>query len=174
MFQVRQILVFSCLTILALPGVAIAHVAAGDLHYHTFGDGLVHAITGLDHVFVAVLVGLWAAWRPVKSSGLALGLYAVSMVLPGQLGLGGEFTMLDILLVCAGIAVMIGFMLKGGDRLLMALVLTAASLQGFIHGMAASGSGNSPAFMAGLTSATMAVAIIATIASLKFELKALR
>lgn len=173
MSRISQAIAFSCIAVLAAPVAAFAHVVPGDPHYHTFGDGFVHAATGLDHVFVAVLVGLWAAWRPLKSSALALSLYGAGIVIAGLLGLGGENALLDTALVGSGFAAVVAGMLKGRDWLVAALVLVAASIQGFIHGMAASSMGHSVPFIAGLTVATLAIAALAAAASRKFNLSVL-
>ena len=159
--------------IFVVPSTAFGHVVPGDVHYHGFSDGFAHAATGLDHLFVAVLVGVWAAWRPLKSSAVALGIYGAGMAISGLLGLGGENAALDIALVGAGFAAVAMGMMKGREWLTAALVLTAAALQGFIHGMAASEMGASTGFIAGLTVATLAIATAAGVASRRFKMKAL-
>jgi len=156
-----------------VPSTAFAHVVAGDTHYHSFGDGFVHAATGLDHVFVAVLVGLWAAWRPLKSTALALGIYGAGLAVAGMLGLGGENAALDIALVGSAFAAVVAGIAKGRDWLVASLVLVAAALQGFIHGMAASEVGYGAPFITGLTVATLGIAAVAGVASRRFKIRAL-
>jgi urease accessory protein len=54
----------SCLfaaTLLVIPALASAHVGAGIVSYGGFINGLVHPVTGLDHVVAMVAVGLWGA-----------------------------------------------------------------------------------------------------------------
>lgn len=161
------------LAIFVVPSTAFAHVVAGDTHYHGFGDGFVHAATGLDHLFVAVLVGLWAAWRPLRSSAFALAIYGGGMAVSGLLGLAGENAMLDAALIGSGFAAVVAGMLKGREWLTASLVLAAAALQGFIHGMAASDVGQSAGFIAGLTVSTLVIAAGAAFASRRFNVRAL-
>lgn len=155
------------------PAAAFAHVVPGDGHYHSFADGLAHAATGLDHVFVAVLVGLWAAWRPLKSTAVALGIYGGGIAVAGLLGLGGENAALDMVLVGSAFGAVVAGMMKGRDWIVAALVLVAAGMQGFIHGMAASEVGYGVNFIAGLTVATLAIAAIAGGVSRRFKIRAL-
>ncbi len=163
----------SLFAMVAVPGTAFAHVVPGDVHYHTFGDGFMHAATGVDHVFVAILAGLWAAWRPLRSSAMALGIYGGGLAVSALLGLAGESAALDIALAGSGFAAVVAGMIKGRDWLVAALVLVAAALQGFIHGMAASSMGQSAGFIAGLTVATLAIAGCAAIVSRRFKVRAL-
>lgn len=156
-----------------VPSTAFAHVVPGDTHYHSVADGFVHAATGLDHVFVAVLVGLWPAWRPLKSTVVALGIYGAGMAVAGLIGLGGENAMLDIALVGSGFAAVAAGIMKGRDWLVASLVLTAAALQGIIHGMAASEVGYGLPFITGLTVATLGIAAVAGVVSRKLKVRAL-
>jgi urease accessory protein len=155
-----------------VPSTAFAHVVPGDTHYHGFVDGFTHAVTGLDHVFVAILVGLWAAWRPLTSSVAALGIYGTGMAVSGLLGLGGGSAILDMALAGAGFAAAVAGLAKGRAWLVGSLVLLAAALQGVIHGMAASEVGRSAGFIAGLTVATLAIAAVTRLASQRFSPKA--
>ena len=86
---------------------------------------------------------------------------------------GWGLSPLDIALAGSGFAAVVAGMIKGRDWLVAALVLVAAALQGFIHGMAASSMGQSAGFIAGLTVATLAIAGCAAIVSRRFKVRAL-
>ena len=71
------------LTMLFAPA-AVAH-GPGDAHMHGWSDGMLHPLTGLDHLAAMLGVGLWAAMRPGAGmwlvpagfvSGMAAGLFS--------------------------------------------------------------------------------------------------
>jgi urease accessory protein len=63
---------------------AFAHTS-GDAHAHGLGEGMLHPLTGLDHLAAMLGVGLWAAMRPGAGvwlipagfvTGMSMGLFS--------------------------------------------------------------------------------------------------
>ena len=153
----RALLAFA---LLALAGTAQAHVGHEGGHAATFLSGLVHPVSGIDHLLAMVAVGLWSAvsmarhrWpTPTLFVGvMSLGalLAHLGLVLP----LGGSLE----LLIAASV-VLLGGLLVSGARLpgAMGLSLVAASalLHGTAHGMAMVAGESFMAYGAGFVLAT--------------------
>jgi len=100
------------LTILT-PGTALAHYTEGTLTGSLAG-GILHPLTGLDHLLVIVAVGLWAARQPLK---LKLGIpvvFALTLAgagiiaqlsgvgLPYEAGIGMSLLLAGVLLALPG------------------------------------------------------------------------
>ncbi|MCA1904448.1 MAG: HupE/UreJ family protein [Cyanobacteria bacterium KgW148] len=69
------------LTVIFFPGLASAHVNAGETA--GFMHGFLHPIGGLDHILAMVAVGLWAAQLGGKA------LWAVPLAFVGAMAIGG-------------------------------------------------------------------------------------
>lgn len=85
------------LTVALTPGLAAAHTGLGA---HGMADGLLHPITGADHLLAMVAVGLWAA----SLGGRAL--WAVPLAFMAMMGAGAALSMAGVAL--PGVEGMIG------------------------------------------------------------------
>jgi urease accessory protein len=141
---------------LLLSGSAMAHPGhGGDLGLVA---GLLHPLTGLDHLLVMLGVGLWAASR---STGKAvLGLPAVFLAAMAA-GMGLGMTGIGVPGLEAGIAasvlvmgVLIAARLQLNMPAAVAIVATAALLHGSAHGLEMPATGQW-AFMAGVLLASL-------------------
>jgi urease accessory protein len=145
-------------TSLLLAPAAFAHLQGGAAAGLT--SGLLHPLTGLDHVLAMLAVGLWAAqrggaerWRlPLAFVGTMLvgGVLGMSgLVLPyGEIGIALSVLLLGVLIVSAP---------RLSSPAALALVAAAALLHGHAHGSELA-AGLSPAlYAAGFVAATAAL-----------------
>ncbi|MBI1179674.1 MAG: hypothetical protein GC201_03895 [Alphaproteobacteria bacterium] len=169
----RHPLFAAALALAVVAPVAVqAHVVPGDVHYHGFADGLMHVATGLDHLAIAGLVGLWAAWRPVKAALALIALYGGGIALTGMLGFSGEFLAMDVLVAALAAGGVAAALWRAPLLVVGTLILAAAGLQGFTHGMAAAATHDGAGFVAGVTVATLAVTAVAAGLARRFSLRA--
>lgn len=128
---IARLLVFGALA--GLPGVALAHTGHGEMS--SFASGLVHPLTGLDHVLAMVAVGLLAAHLGGRSM-LALPLVFMTMVLAGgAVALAG----LALPVVEAGIlasVLVLGGLIASGRSLPGSLALALCAAFALFHGQA--------------------------------------
>jgi urease accessory protein len=127
---------FTLLSILLVPTLAQAHPAAPG-HTHGFSNGLLHPLTGLDHICAMVAVGLWAAQRGGRALWLVPTTFVSIMTVGGALGMGG----IHIPYVEQGIAtsvLVLGIFIAAAVRLplvaSMAIVGLFALFHGYAHG----------------------------------------
>jgi len=76
------------LSLLLVPSLAQAHPGMPG-HVHGFDNGLLHPLTGLDHVCAMIAVGLWAAQRGGRARWLLPLTFVSVMVIGGALGMDG-------------------------------------------------------------------------------------
>lgn len=140
-----------------LPNLAAAHVGHGNVNAGGFVDGLLHPITGLDHVVAMVAVGLWGAQlgRPA--------IWVLPITFPLMMAIGGFIGVIGIPLpgVIVGIALsglVLGLMIAAALRpplpLAALLVAAFAILHGHTHGTAMPLAGAPLVFGAGFVIAT--------------------
>jgi len=121
----------------ALLGIGAAPV----VHAHTLGisggvlDGLVHPLTGLDHLLAMLAVGLWAAQRGGRAVIVLPGAFVASLaagvVLPAQ---GIELSALELGIL--GSLLMLGALLALGARPALPTCAVLTALFGLWHGYA--------------------------------------
>jgi urease accessory protein len=116
-----------------VPGLAFAHVGAGDTH--GFAHGFMHPIGGLDHVLAMVGVGLFAS----RLGGRALWLVPLAFV--AMMGVGGAVGMAGIGLpyVEIGIAasvIVLGLAVALQLGMPLAAAMAAVGLFAVFHGHA--------------------------------------
>jgi len=121
--------------LVCLPNLASAHILPGTAH--GFHDGLLHPLTGLDHLLAMIAVGLWAA----QHRGRALWLIPLSFV--GVMLLGGILGVAGVYVPGAELAIAISVLALGGlvatmtrftPSLSMSLVGFFALFHGYAHG----------------------------------------
>lgn len=139
------------------PGAAMAHVGHGAVNAGGFIDGLLHPVTGLDHVVAMIAVGLWGAQlgRPA--------IWALPITFPLVMALGGFIGLIGVPLpgVVIGVAlsgIILGAMVAAALRppltLAALIVATFAIFHGHTHGTAMPLAGAPLAFGAGFVVAT--------------------
>jgi urease accessory protein len=75
--------------LLALPGLASAHIVPGTSHTHGLEAGFMHPLTGLDHLLAMFAVGLWAAQHRGRAVWMIPLTFVSVMILGGVIGLSG-------------------------------------------------------------------------------------
>lgn len=123
---------------LSLPTLALAHTGAADGHAHVrFFDGLLHPVTGADHLAAMLAVGAWSALalRPPWAAPLAFVALLLAGALAGLSGLSG-FHLPAVEPMIAASLLVIGLLMATRARLPVALA--AALVGGFalFHGVA--------------------------------------
>jgi urease accessory protein len=122
------------LLIFLVPSLAQAHPGAPG-HTHGFSNGLLHPLTGLDHICAMVAVGLWAAQRGGRALWLVPLTFVSIMIVGGILGMGG----VGIPYVEQGIAasvLVLGIFIAAAVRLPLAASMAIVGLFALFHGYA--------------------------------------
>jgi urease accessory protein len=121
--------------LLVLPNLASAHILPGTSH--GLQDGLMHPLTGWDHLLAMVAVGLWAAQQRGRAMWQIPLAFVSVMVLGGILGVTG------VLVPGAELAIAISVLALGGliatkttfaPTLSMMVVGAFALFHGYAHG----------------------------------------
>lgn len=143
---------------LAFPAIALAH-PGHDGHELTwdFGAGVVHPLTGWDHLLAMVAVGLWAARLEGKSRWLVPAAFIGAMGIGGLLGQSGT-TLPGMEQGIAASLLVLGLLIATGTRLPlfagMALTAAFAIFHGFAHGAEAPANASGLIYGAGFIAAT--------------------
>ncbi|MFZ1499674.1 MAG: HupE/UreJ family protein [Giesbergeria sp.] len=147
-------------TLLALTGVAQAHVGHEGGHSSTFLSGLAHPASGIDHLLAMVAVGLWSAVAWPQRRWLAPAVFVAMMALGAVLAhqgltlpVGGALEWL-----IAASVVLLGGLLVCGAALPgtwgLVLVAVSAWLHGTAHGLEMAEGASFMAYGAGFVLAT--------------------
>jgi urease accessory protein len=141
---------------LLLPLSAQAHAGPGG--HAGFALGLMHPLTGLDHLLAMLAVGLWAAQMPRYSLPRILAYTATALLIGAMTGLAG----IGLPMVEAGLAlsvVLFGALVVAGSRLpfnvAISLVALFAVLHGHAHGSELPAHASGYAFVAGFLLASL-------------------
>jgi urease accessory protein len=138
-----------------LPNLASAHILPGTSH--GFQDGLLHPLTGWDHLLAMIAVGLWAA----QQRGRAMWLIPLSFV--GMMLLGGILGLVGVTMPGAELAIAISVLALGGlvatatrftPSLSMCVVGIFALFHGYAHGHEMPASASAISFSVGFVAAT--------------------
>lgn len=146
--------------LLAITLAASAALTAGPALAHPGHDGsllagLVHPLSGVDHLAAMVAVGLWAATRPARQALIAP-LAFMAMLAAGAVGgvLLGAPPMVEPM-VASSVTVLGALIVLAArlpSRLALGLIAATGALHGFAHG--AEASGNLAAYFAGFLAAS--------------------
>ncbi len=120
---------------LLLPGLALAHTGAGDHHTHSaLASGLLHPLTGLDHLAAMLALGVWSALavRPLWLAPAAFVLMLAVGALAGFAGLGVP----AVEPMIASSLLVLGLLVALRRGLPVALAAALAGLFAFFHGAA--------------------------------------
>jgi urease accessory protein len=114
-----------------IPGTAWAHP---DHRGQVLVDGLVHPLTGIDHLAAMVLVGMVAALLVKRNAWLVPVIFTVGLVggfaASARLAAGAIEPLVLLSLVCGGLALLLRIPLA------FALAIFATAIFGFAHGAA--------------------------------------
>ena len=146
----------------ALSTSASAHLGTDSGTHHTLVDGLLHPLTGLDHLAAMLAVGLWSALSATSARRMWLAPVAFAgMLLVGALlGLNGLELPAVEPMIAASLLVM-GLLVA--TRAQLPLAVTAgvvgvfAVFHGIAHGTELAGGGNGFAPLLGMLVATIAL-----------------
>jgi urease accessory protein len=148
--------------IFLLPALAQAHPGIPG-HTHGLANGLLHPLTGLDHICAMVAVGLWAAQRGGRALWLVPSVFVSVMILGGALGMAA----VSVPFVEPGIAasvLVLGVLVAAAVRLPLAasalLVGTFALFHGYAHGAEMPASASGAAYCLGFVAVTACLHVL--------------
>jgi urease accessory protein len=116
-----------------VPAVVSAHVESGEAG--GFLSGLSHPVSGLDHVFAMVAVGLWGAQLGAPALWLLPVAFPMMMALGGALGLIG-LPLPGVEIGIAASAIVLGGLVLMQTRLPLAAALPIVAVFAVFHGHA--------------------------------------
>jgi urease accessory protein len=160
---IRAFSLFQCalplVLIFLLSSLAQAHPGPPG-HTHGFTNGLLHPLTGLDHICAMVAVGLWAAQRGGRALWLVPTTFVSIMIVGGILGMGHA----GIPYVEQGIAasvLVLGILIAATIRLPLtasaAIVGLFALFHGYAHGAEMPDTASGLAYGVGFVIATVSL-----------------
>ena len=148
--------ILGLLVLFAFASVSVlAHAGHGDIA--GLGDGILHVTSGLDHMLVAVAVGIWSMAYPWKRAWLLPLAFVTAMGAAAWIGVGRERIDVAQLLVVASLVVL-GVLIMRANAFsvagAVAICLVFGAIHGYAHGTEAGTSGDYRAFVGGLVLAT--------------------
>ncbi|HEY2882604.1 MAG TPA: HupE/UreJ family protein [Pirellulales bacterium] len=123
----------SLLALLLWPSLAHAHVGVGETN--GFANGVIHPITGLDHICAMVAVGLWAAQRGGRAIWLVPLTFVSVMALGGWLGMIGRSMPFVEQGIVASVLIL-GLLIAAAVRLPLVVSVLIVGLFALFHGHA--------------------------------------
>ena len=158
----------------ALSTAAEAHTGIGSTS--AFSAGLVHPLTGIDHILAMVAVGLWAGLRGGPALWVWPATFVGAMLMGGALGMTGiglPFVEKGILLSVLALGVAAALALRPSVAVGMALIALAGLFHGHAHGTEVPADASGLVYAAGFALATAALhaaGVAATVAATRFAL----
>ncbi len=147
--------------VLAHHGESAAALAAGG-----FLAGLLHPFSGLDHLVILLLIGVWSARRAAPAAWsvptLALAALVLGAALPESLAVARAIPAYVLVLAIAAVACIRRMPISLG----VAVIFAASALHANAHVDALAGAG--PAFLSGLAAGAAAVLSLGMAATLAF------
>jgi urease accessory protein len=158
--------VLVALAALVLPALASAHEGHGA---HDLGAGLLHPLTGLDHLLAIVAVGWWSAGTQTRRWWAIPLAFSLAMLAGAIAGTGREPPAPTEPAIVASL-LLFGALLAGRVTLALpfaiALVLPFAAMHGHAHGGELANASATP-WLAGMALATLALHIAGAFAGWK-------
>ena len=145
------------LVVLSLASIASAHPGGA---MHNMAEGVIHPITGLDHLLVMVAVGVWAALGSGRRVWTVPAAFVGSLVLGLVIGLLGGSTPITELMIAASV-VAVGLLIAGRIAMSSAGAIVAAAIFGLFHGLS-----HGAAIPAGTSASSFAIGMVASTAVL--------
>ncbi|MGX5668622.1 nickel permease HupE [Rhizobium daejeonense] len=157
------------LAVLALPGVANAHVG---LHTDGAMAGVSHPFSGLDHILAMVAVGFWASTLGGRARWIVPAAFVSVMALGGLMGIYGvPLPMVEtgIALTVAVLGLLVAFEVKVPTAAAAVIVGICALFHGHAHGSELPEMAHAGGYVAGFMAATIVLHLIGIgLASLRF------
>lgn len=119
----------------ALPGAAFAHAGGGLDHSHGFMAGLLHPLTGMDHILAMVSVGLLAALMGSKARWLLPTAFMTMMAAGGMISVWGLSLPFSEILIALSVIVL-GAMVFTGRSVPTAIAVAITGAFAVFHGSA--------------------------------------
>lgn len=129
--SMKRFVVIALLSCAATP--ALAHTGHGPVD--SFSAGLMHPISGPDHLLAMVAVGLWAALAAPRLFWVAPTGFLSGMLAGGFAGIAGLMAP-GVELIIVGSVIVFGFLALSAARLPALVAFTAAAAFGAAHGVA--------------------------------------
>jgi urease accessory protein len=159
--RLASLVTLSAAATVGLSTAAFAHV--GDHSHMSLMQGLMHPLTGLDHILAMVAVGLWASQIGGRALWLLPLTFPAVMAAGAALGIGG----VALPFVEAGIAVSVmvlgaavALALRPSLALSVPLIGAFALLHGYSHGVELPASASALSYGAGFIAATLMLHMI--------------
>lgn len=151
----RLFTIAAALALVGLPSGAEAHMpgAVGG----GFVSGVLHVLTGLDHVAIALALGLAAGWSAAfRSSALPNAVFAAALTVGFYAGVAGwPFGIIAAALVIMGALAVIGLTRGHAREAAIGLLAWAALQQGHVHGLELAPGAEPWLFLGGILVATV-------------------
>jgi urease accessory protein len=152
--------------------VAIILAIAGEraAHAHGFGgSGLIHPLTGIDHLVAMLAVGAWSAQLGGRAILRVPAAFVGFMTFGGILGIAG-FTLPRVEGVIASSVIILGCAIAADRRIPMFVAGTAVALfgtyHGFAHGTEVTGVSSHASYVAGFLVTTAGLHVIGAVSAL--------
>jgi len=152
---------------LLLPALASAHPGHTEAGY-TWFTGLLHPLTGIDHLLMLLIAGLWPFFTGMKHKTLIPTGFLAFMLAGIGLGLLGMSPPLfeTVILLCLGAtAVMLITGYKLNNKVSMILFAIAGLAHGFAHASAMPLNSNGAEFILGLVTSSAALLLASFLVS---------
>ena len=135
---------------------AFAHI--GDHSHMSFSEGLMHPLTGLDHVLAMVAVGLWASQLGGRALWLLPVTFPVVMAVGAALGFGGAslaWIEVGIALSVVALGALVALRVRPSLAVSVPLIGLFALLHGYSHGVELPANASALTYAAGFVAATL-------------------
>lgn len=142
----------------ALPGLAFAH--NGDASHSHFAAGVLHPLSGLDHLLAMVAVGCFAASLGGKALWQLPTAFVAAMLIGGAIGMAGlALPAIEPMIVASSVVIGLALAIRGQMPTLWAAGLCAsfAIFHGAAHGLEMPAAGSAFAYAVGFSLATAAL-----------------
>jgi urease accessory protein len=162
----RRISTLSILMLALLPTIASAHPGHGPLD---FSAGLLHPLTGIDHLLAMVAVGWWSASTRTRRWWWVPAAFASGTLTGALIGLSGLSIPATETAIALSLVVLGALMLKRQRLSLRSAMLLAGSLalfHGYAHGHEVPASLNTYSWLAGMVAATLLLHLSGAVAGL--------
>ncbi len=152
---------FAALATAAFSSAAFAHI--GDHSHMSFAEGVMHPLTGLDHILAMVAVGLWASQLGKRAMILLPLTFPAVMAVGAALGFGGVSLSWVEVGIAASVAVLgalVALRVRPSLAVSVPLIGLFALLHGYSHGVELPAEASALSYGAGFIAATLALHLI--------------
>jgi urease accessory protein len=164
----QSVLLGAVLASILLPGAAWAHPATA-VHEHGLQTGLLHPLTGLDHLLVMVAIGVWAARSGVREIWVAPACFVAGMtagLLVGFPFISAAGVELGVALSIVALGLLLAFTVRLSRWSTILLAASAGLFHGAAHAAEASIQSGLTGFAAGALLTTLMLHVIGALTGL--------